>query len=151
MATKYLYRNKLYDTEAEAQTKLSEMKVRLDSNPTDWCEVKYVEELEDGAFTVIPGTLTDQQILNPDSSKKYSFWSTWTGETFFLLTSTELSEKVIEHRRIYVHAEGLAVIKSYQDVEHEIIFPTSDTPMPENPIEVEITDITPNEDMSGYI
>jgi hypothetical protein len=151
MATKYLYRNKLYDTEAEAQTKLSEMKVRLDSNPTDWCEVKCLEELEDGAFTVLPGTLTDQQILNPDSSKKYSFWSTWTGETFFLLTSTELSEKVIEHRRIYVEQESLAVIKSIEDDGHEIIFPTSDTPIPETDIKIQVTDITPNEDMSGYI
>lgn len=152
MSIKYLYRNTPYDTEAEAQSKLSEMKTRLENNPTDWCVVKYIEDLGDGAFKVLPVRLTDSQILNPDSTKIYTFWSTWTGENFFPLTSTELSEKVLEYRSIYVKAEQLAVIKGFDGEALGLVTPPEDgVTLPETPVELQFTDVTPNEDMSGYL
>lgn len=152
MSIKYLYRNTPYDTEAEAQTKLSEMKTRLDNNPTDWCSVKYIEALGDDAFTILPGNLTDAQILNPDSTKTYTFCSTWTGENFFPLTSTELSEKVLEYRSVYVDIEQLAVIKSFNGEALGLVNPPEDgVTLPEIPINLQFTNVTPNEDMSGYV
>lgn len=152
MSIKYLYRNTPYDTEAEAQSKLSEMKIRLDNNPTDWCVVKYIEDLGDGAFTVFPVRLTDSEILNPDSTKTYTFWSTWTGENFFPLTSAELSEKVLKYRSVYVAAEQLAVIKSFDGEALGLVIPPEDgITLPETPVELKFTDVTTNEDMSGYI
>ena len=156
MTTKYLYRNWVVDTEAEAQAKLSETKTRLDNNPTDWCMVKCVEPVADDTFNVIAGELTDEQILNPDNTKTYIFYAKWTGENFFPLTSTELTEKVFEYRRGYVTAENLSVIKSYEDREWteadlEAVKPPEDGSVPTKHVEMEMTDITPNEDMSGYI
>jgi hypothetical protein len=156
MTTKYLYRNWVVDTEAEAQAKLSETKTRLDNNPTDWCMVKCVEPVADDTFSVIAGELTDEQILNPDNTKTYIFYAKWTGENFFPLTSTELTEKVFEYRRGYVTAENLSVIKSYEDREWteadlEAVKPPEDGSVPTKHVEMEMTDITPNEDMSGYI
>ena len=156
MTTKYLYRNWVVDTEAEAQAKLSETKTRLDNNPTDWCMVKCVEPVADDTFSVIAGELTDEQILNPDSTKTYIFYAKWTGENFFPLTSTELTEKVFEYRRGYVIAENLSVIKSYEEREWttadlEAVKPPEDGSVPAKHVEMEMTDITPNEDMSGYI
>jgi hypothetical protein len=156
MATKFIYRNWVVDTEAEAQAKLSETKTRLDNNPTDWCMVKYVEPVDDGALTVIAGDLTDEQILNPDNTKTYIFYAKWTGENFFPLTSAELTEKVFEYRRGYVIAENLSVIKSYEEREWttadlEAVKPPENGTVPTEHVEMQYTDVQPNEDMSGYI
>ncbi len=156
MTTKYLYRNWVVDTEAEAQAKLSETKTRLDNNPTDWCMVKCVEPVADDTFSVIAGELTDEQILNPDSTKTYIFYAKWTGENFFPLTSTELTEKVFECRRDFAIAENLTVIKSYQerewtDADLEAVKPPEDGTVSEAHVEMEFTDVLPNEDMSVYL
>jgi len=155
MATKYLYRNFVCDTEAEAQEKLSEVKKRLDNNPTDWCSVKRIEVLGD-MITVLAGALTDEEILNPSPTQTYTFLSLWTGENFFPLTSEELTEKVNEYRRAYAVSEGLAVIKSYEEgtwteEDLEAVKPPEDGTVPDSHVETVYTDITPNEDMSGYI
>jgi hypothetical protein len=156
MAIKYLYRNFVCDTETEAQQKLSEMKARLDNNPTDWCVVKCVEAVGEDTFTVISGELTDEQILNPDSAKTYSLYAKWTGENLFPLTSNELGEKVIKYRRDFAIAENLTVIKSYQerewtDADLEAVKPPEDGTVSETHVEMEFTDVPPNEDMSGYL
>lgn len=151
MAIVYLYRDKQYSTENEAQEALSAIKSRLDNNPTDWCEVKVIEANDDGSYNILPNKLTDAEILNPDSTKIYTFLSKYTGLNFFPLTSSEVTEKVNEYRRGYVASENLAVIKSYEDEGNEIVLPPTDGSIPDEPIEMPMTDITPNEDMSGYL
>lgn len=151
MAIVYLYRDKHYATESEAQAALSAIKTRLDNNPTDWCEVKVIEANEDGSYNILPNILTDSEILNPDSTKTYTLWSKYTGLNFFPLTSSEVTAKVDEYRRGYVASENLAVIKSFDDEAFEIVLPPTDGSIPDEPIEMEMTDVTPNEDMSGYL
>lgn len=151
MATVYLYRDKHYSTESEAQAALSAMKTRLDSNPTDWCAVKVIEANDDGSYNILPDTLTDAEILNPDSTKTYTFLSKYTGLNFFPLTSSEVTEKVLEYRSDYVRSENLAEIKSYDESAFEIVLPPTDGSIPDNPREMEVTNVTTNEDMSGYL
>lgn len=152
MAIVYLFRDRHYSTESEAQAALSAIKSRLDNNPTDWCSVKVIETNDDGSYTVLPDTLTDAEISNPDTTKTYSFWSRYTGLNFFPLTSTQLQAKVTEYRRAYVASEQLAVIKSYDDEALGLVLPPEDgVTIPEEPIEFEYTDVEPNEDMSGYL
>ena len=152
MDIKYLYRNTPYDTEQEAQDALAAMKIRLDNNPTDWCVVKYIEGIGESSWTILPDILSDEQINNPDSTKTYTLWATWTGFNFFPLTSEELTQKVIESRQAYVAAEQLAVIKSFDYDELELVLPPEDgVTIPSEPIELEFTDVATNEDMSGYL
>ena len=152
MTTIYLYRDRHYSTESEAQAALSAIKSRLDNNPTDWCSVKVIETNDDGSYTVLPDTLNDLEIRYPDSTRTYSFWSTYTGLNFFPLTSEQLQEKVAEYRRAYVASERLAAIYSYDEETLGLVLPPEDgVTIPEEPIEFEYTEVPTNEDMSGYI
>jgi hypothetical protein len=101
MSTKWFYKNKTYETEAEVNQAVLDFKDRLDNSPTDWCIVKELTgSVEDG--WVIPTTgLTDAQINTLDESKNYSIASIISGGNETGLPASQAAEKVAEYRTEY--------------------------------------------------
>lgn len=101
MTVVYFYNGAEYATESEAQSAASELRTRLQNNPTDWMEVKELEGSNESGWTITDDQLTDTEILSPDSTKTYSCYSQYDGENYIGLTHTEMASKVEYIRRKY--------------------------------------------------
>lgn len=145
MTISYVYNSEAYDTEADAQSAVNALALRLQNNPTDWMEAKEITSSESG-WIVGPNTLTDAEILNPDSAKTYMCYSKFSGENAMPLTSIELTEKVAAFRTGYGNAAKVNTIYKIQDDRDADAIAAG-----ENRDEVTITEITPTTDMSGYV
>ena len=103
MSIEYLYAVNGYSSLAEVDEAVSNLKQRLDNNPNDWCYVKTCTGNDTDGWLIQGGNLTDDQIQNPDTSLLYSVNSTVTGDNGVGLTSSQMTEKVIEIRRAYAN------------------------------------------------
>lgn len=135
MAVVYFYYNTNHATEAEAQSAVDDLKVRMQNNPTDWMEAKELLGTSESGWIITPTVLTDAEILSPDSTKTYSCYSQYDGENYIGLTSSELTSKVDFLRRKYGNYKSVTKI-----------FKIDDSTDPET-----ITEIDTTTDMSGYI
>jgi hypothetical protein len=137
MTVTYVYGFNEYPTEEDAQAQVAITKVRLENNPTDWCVVKEIQENDNGTFVITPDKLSDDEINNPDISKRYLAYSIPSSGNFMNLSSVELREKVIEYRAEYArHQLFDVIIKQERDADGDII---------------STENITLNVDMSGYV
>lgn len=110
MATKYYYAGQEYDTENDAQSAVDTVKLRLENNPTDWMKAKEITGSAEAGWTVNPTTLTDAELLNPNSEKMYMAYSPITGENYFPLTSIELAAKRDQFRTPYAQQMNVNAI-----------------------------------------
>ena len=125
MSVSYFYNRQSYATEQEVNAAVTELKTRLENNPTDWVIVKEVTGSAEDGWTVNPTKLTDEEILNLDPTKHYNVSSVISGDTHIGLDGTEATAKVYEIRTIYAtYIEANTIYHGYP--------PTS-------------------EDMSGYV
>ncbi|MGB0141441.1 MAG: hypothetical protein ACPF8W_00050 [Luminiphilus sp.] len=125
MATKWYYNYVAYDTEAEANAAVANMKSRLDNNPTDWVIVKEVTTNSEGGWIVPSETLTDEQINNISEDNNYNVNSIYSGTTYTGITGANAILKIAELRTEYARRiQANTIMKHYA--------PT-------------------NEDMSGYV
>lgn len=137
MSVRYFYNYTEYATEEAAQNAVSVMRSRLENNPTDWCYVKEIQHSDNEHWLVLPNKLSDAEINNPDVSKTYMVTGKYSGETSMPITASELPNKVLEHRQAFVSANDLTIIYMVDSSNSE---PNAS-----------VTEITPNEDMSGYV
>lgn len=135
MAVVYFYHDTNYSTEAEAQSAVDDLKVRMQNNPTDWMEAKELSGSSESGWIIAPSSLTDAEILSPDSTKTYSCYSQYDGENYIGLTSSELTSKVDFLRRRYGNRHRVTKI-----------FKIDDSTDPKT-----VTEIDTTTDMSGYI
>ena len=135
MAVVYFYNGAEYATEAEAQAAVPTLKTRMENNPTDWMEAKQLTGSSESGWTITDDSMTDVEILSPDSTKTYSCYSQYDGENYIGLTSTELSSKVDYLRRKYGnYCNAAKIIKIDTGANPETF-----------------TEIDTTTDMSGYI
>ena len=123
----YFYGNEQYSTQAEVETAVTNLKTRLDNNPTDWCIVQVVTGSDESGW-LIPAeddVLNDSQILNLDDTLTYSICSITGADNYVGLTAAEVNTRVTEFRTMYAQWIGANIIT-------ETYAPT-------------------NEDMSGYV
>jgi len=135
MTIRYTYNGQDYLTEQEAQEAVVAVKTRLDNNPSDWCIVKAVSQIDDETWDVPTEPLTDSEINNPNSDYIYSAYSPITGENYTTLNATELTNVIRDFRTAYCRHRWL-----------DKIFKNNIDEMEEAAIV-----IATNEDMSGYV
>lgn len=135
MTINYVYFGKVYNSEAEAQSRAEEVKDILDNNPTNWVVVKEVIAQDDTSYQVLPTKLTDEQINNIDNTKLYSIYSKVTGDNIMPLTGSEVTAKVLEYRPIYARSRNVNIIVRGD----ETVDP------------VEVTELSTTTDFSGYL
>lgn len=136
MAISYLYNSAEYANESDAQNAVTILVNRLANNPSDWMVVKEITGSESAGWLLNSTTLSDAEILNPDTSKTYMAYSLDNGTNIMPLTSDELVEKRNEFRSVYI-----------QSISHinEIIKYDDSTEPPT------ATAIPTTTDMSGYV
>ena len=135
MANLYVYNGETYNTEAEAQSAVADLKVRFDNNPTDYMVVQEITANGSG-WNMPLEELTDDEILSPDSSKTFSAYSKISGENSLPLTSAELNAKRTEYLAAYAEHCDCTNINVYRVV-GQILF--------------DGYTISTNIDMSGYL
>jgi len=102
MATKWYYNSVAYNTEAEANVAVTNIKARLDNNPTDWVIVKQVTyNSEEGGWVVPSETLTDEEINNLSEDNNYNVNSIYSGTTYTGITGANAILKITELRTEY--------------------------------------------------
>ena len=121
----YFYAQQSYDTTAQVEVAVTNLKSRLDNNPTDWVTVKLLGGSEADGWIIPTDTLTDEQINNISGDGFYSVAEVHGGNTYTGLTSAEVTTKVAELRTPYAQWKMANTIT-------ETYTPT-------------------NEDMSGYV
>ena len=139
----YSYASKYYETVEEVEAAVTEMKTRLDNNPTDWCVVKPM--INPRTIAIYSGDvigydsgkpLTDTQIkaLNPDEwlggNGVYNVYSINDGDNFTEVSEALAAQKVRTMRLSYAR---WLVVNRYFNGETGAVM---------NVI---------NEDMSGYV
>lgn len=135
MPVVYLYNNKVFNTEDEAQAEVDALVVRLENNPTDWMIAREITGSLETGWVLTNTKLTDEEILNPDNTKTYMCCSIQGGENAMPVTVTELNAKRIEYRTYYCRWLHVDQISKHDD--------TTDPST--------VTIITPTTDMSGYV
>ena len=139
----YSYASKYYETVEEVEAAVTEMKTRLDNNPTDWCVVKPM--INPRTIAIYSGDvigydsgepLTDAQIkaLNDDEwlggNTVYNVYSVVDGDNFTEVSEALAAQKVRTMRLSY--ARWLIVNRYFVNETGAIMNVT-------------------NEDMSGYV
>ena len=139
----YSYASKYYETVEEVEAAVTEMKTRLDNNPTDWCVVKPM--INPRTIAIYSGDvigydsgepLTDAQIkaLNDDEwlggNTVYNVYSVVDGDNFTEVSEALAAQKVRTMRLSYAR---WLVVNRYFNGETGAVM---------NVI---------NEDMSGYV
>ena len=136
MAIYYLYNSTEYANESDAQNAVTVLVDRLANNPSDWMVVKEIIGSESAGWSLSSTTLSDAEILNPDTSKIYMAYSLNNGINIMPLTSDELVEKRNEFRSVYTQSiPHINEIKKYDD--------STEPPT--------VTAIPTTTDMSGYL
>jgi hypothetical protein len=133
MATKYSYAQRLFDTKAEATANITTFKALLDSEPTRWMAAKEITGSEEDGWVMSSQTLTDAELLNPDTTKTYMCYSFENGTNVMPLTAAELATKRNEFRAAYAGVKKA-------DIMIEV---DTDTWIE--------TELSIDEDMSGYM
>tara|TARA_R110000765_G_scaffold352155_1_gene442059 strand:+ start:103 stop:483 length:381 start_codon:yes stop_codon:yes gene_type:complete len=98
MATKWYYNNTAYNTEAEVNQAVVDMKTRLDNNPSYWAIVKALTGSQEAGWLVPTESLTDAEINDLDQSGHYSISSVFGGGTEIGLPASDIPAKVAEYR-----------------------------------------------------
>jgi|TARA_R110001606_G_C14888120_1_gene592302 hypothetical protein len=111
MSTKWIYTFNEYTSQSDLDAAVLAQKVRLDSNPTDWVEVKKATGNDTDGWVLSPTLLTDAEINNLDAAKYYSVSAIASGDNALGLTSPEADAKVRELRTAY--AQGMQVNTVY--------------------------------------
>lgn len=96
--TIWTYANNAYETEAEFNAAVSQMKFNLDNSPTSWCTVTAITgSAEDG--WVIPETnLTDEEINAISDTGTYQVASIIDGDVSIGLSAADTIEKISQLR-----------------------------------------------------
>ena len=110
MAIKYSYAQRLFDTEAEATANIPIFKALLDSEPTRWMAAKEITGSAEDGWVMSPQTLTDAELLNPDTTKTYMCYSFENGTNIMPLTAAELSVKRNEFRAAYAGVKKATIM-----------------------------------------
>lgn len=116
MAIVYTYNRIQYDTVAEVEAAVTELKTRLDNNPTDWCTAKLLSGNAEDGWIVPPETLSDSDILNPVVDSHYNLSSIPDGTTFTAVVGSELAAAVNELRTSYanwIQANTITKVDTY--------------------------------------
>lgn len=124
MPTFWRYGRENYDTLAEAEAAVLEMKNKLDNCPTNWCGIKRATPDGNGGY-VLSELLTDEEINNLDDSAVYNAWCVLAGDNLLAVDADTVRAKILEWRQPW------AVMMEVDDISHHWE-PT-------------------NEDMSGYV
>lgn len=114
MATKWYYNSVAYNTEAEANAAVTNIKSRLDNNPTDWVIVKQVTYNSEEEGWVVPSeTLTDEEINNLSEDNNYNVNSIYSGTTYIGMTGADAILKISELRTEYARRINANTIMKY--------------------------------------
>jgi hypothetical protein len=124
MPSYWIYGRAQYDTQAEAEAAVTELKNKLDNCPTNWAVVKEATPDGNGGYT-LGSPLTDDQVNNLDGNTLYNVWSIRTGENLIAVDAATVTSKIAEWR-----------VNWAQIMEANQIFQTWEPT---------------NEDMSGYV
>jgi hypothetical protein len=127
MTIVYNYNRQSYDTVTEVEAAVTELKTRLDNNPTDWCTAKLLSGNAEDGWVVPSETLSDSDILNPVATSYYNLSAVFDGTTYTGISGIELTQRVNELRVSYanwIRANTITKIEEYSPS---------------------------NEDMSGYV
>jgi len=141
MTIKYVYNNKNFNTQEEAEAEVLVIKNRLDNYPTDWVIMKQISQNEDGTWEVPAVSLDDVEINNLEENGMYQVHCPYNGENLSPLTAAEATAKVNEFRSVY--ANWLNVTKILKMTKVAATETTAESR--------DIVEITTEEDMSGYI
>jgi len=139
---KFVYAGERYDSAEEAQAQVSGMRDRLDNKPTSWIKVKTVVEDGPGNWVISPTVLTDEQLNNLDSTKRYMAASVLEGENLLGLTSQQVYSRISSYRLIYAKALVVNTIFKTDVTCAETIPPRED---------LEYLEIATDIDMSDYL
>lgn len=121
----YYYKNRSYETEAEAQQAVVDFKNVLDNQPSTYCTVRRLGGNAEDGWVVPVEQLTDEEILSITDGW-YSIHSSLHGPQQMPLTASETLEKVQEYKRL--EAQFFSADKIFYNAEY-----------------------TTDEDMSGYV
>lgn len=101
MAIKYSYGATAYDTREEAELGKIEQQARLQNNPTDFITVKEITGSQETGWLIKPKKLTDNEVLNLDTTKIYNIYCPITGENVIPVTAEEIEQKIVEYRTAF--------------------------------------------------
>ena len=101
MSYTWTYLGISYESEALVEDAISDTKLRLENNPTDWVIVKALEGNATDGWIVPSVELTDSEIANLDATKHYSVSSVIAADNDIGLTAADATAKIAEHRAVY--------------------------------------------------
>lgn len=127
MTTQWFYALQTYDSEADVNAAVTDMKSKLDNEPTAWCEVKLLGGNANDGWIVPPEKLTDTEINNLDANSFYNVSAVISGTTYTAISGSEAVTRINELRTEYAQNLGVNTITKVNPYE-----PT-------------------NQDMSGYV
>lgn len=116
MATKWYYGHNEYDTRADCDQAVLDMKDLLDNEPTQYVAVTPVTQADNGGWVISEDAYTDSEILNLDTSGHYNVTNHFTGETFVGLAGTEVAAKVNEGKAIYAEQYEVNLIREVENL-----------------------------------
>jgi len=140
MDIKYVYADIVHDTVEEAQASVLVERNLLDTEPTNWIEVKAITGNSTDGWLIPPVKLNDAEINNIDDTKTYMVASLIGGENLLEVSSSVVTEKVSSYRTEYA---------TYKQV--EFIYRVDLDATTEGDISDEYEKIPTDIDMSGYV
>lgn len=136
--SRYVYASQQYDTLDEVEAAVTQMKDKLDNQPTTWCVVKPM--INPRTIAIYSGDvigydsgepLTDAQInALSNSSTVYNVYAIYDGDNFTEVAEADVASKVTNMRLSYAR---WLVVNKYFDIDNN-----------------SVNNVT-NEDMSGYV
>jgi len=115
MSTKWWYGHNEYNTRAEADQAVLDMRDLLDSQPNEYVSVTPVTQADNGGWLISDDAYTDSEILNLDTSGYYNVTNHFTGETFVGLAGTDVGAKISEGKRIYAQQYEVTLLREIRD------------------------------------
>lgn len=149
MATWYSYAMQRYDTISEVETAVTQMKTKLDTEPSIFCTVNRLIETAEADAWQLGDNLTDSQVTSLSGSGYYSVHSKYLGYNDFGLNVTEALQKVSEYKINYGIRMKVDKYFEYTSTMEDQDDGNGGT------IAMEVISMTEhnvtNEDMSGYV
>ncbi len=97
----FIYAQQSYETKAQVEAAVVAFKNRLDNNPTDWVTVKLLGGNAVDGWVVPTQELNDTDINTISGDEFYSVSEVYGGNTWTGLSSSQVTEKVLEARKAY--------------------------------------------------
>lgn len=110
----YVYNQNTYDTKEQLDAAITALKVQLDTMPSTWVSVKELSGDAISGWVVPVNSLSDAQILNPDTSKFYNVSAIYDGITYTAVSGVDLAAKVNEVRTSYArYIQANTIVERY--------------------------------------